>query len=447
MFGVIVAFLTSLSINATTVPYDMYVEPGTNSCLVTWEDDENSTWNLRYRLYMEEPEVVLLHSLTATAYSSSGYSAITLPAPWGGTNVRAGNSEIYFRNNYNNDGSYGNITYTIPQGYSNMTFTLMVTTYSVNSNGAGNLTVGTPQTAAVTHYFSAGDTYYWVVTASSGEKITITTPDAQYSPSISLIGVYTGDASSKATRAIEWTYVNDLDKMEYTIEDLEPGTDYEVQVQAIGDDGTLSDWCRPDVFTTLDEEPFVPTVHIMGEIDDQAWAPDAGTKMVYDPETETYTATVHIEADRTFGFTTEIDANGDMGGWNYILPYRFGPENIGDEELSLTDELIGRPLTLSWDNFSDVRALRTGDYEITLSLEQNYVIIGMLQPAYQLGDVNKDGKVSIADVTTLINVLLSGNVTVETDNYSPAAANVNGDDKISIADVTALINLLLSTGA
>ena len=50
-------------------------------------------------------------------------------------------------------------------------------------------------------------------------------------------------------------------------------------------------------------------------------------------------------------------------------------------------------------------------------------------------------------MTALINVLLSGNVTVETDNYSPAAANVNGDDKISIADVTALINLLLSTGA
>lgn len=445
MFGVIVAFFTSLSINATTVPYDMYVEPGTNSCLVTWEDDENSAWNLRYRLYMEEPEVVLLHSLTATAYSSSGYSAITLSAPWGGTNVRAGNNEIYFRNNYNNDGSYGNITYTIPQGYSNMTFTLMVTTYGVNSNGAGNLTVGTPQTAAVTHNFSAGDTYYWVVTASSGEKITITTPDSQYSPSISLIGVYTGDATSMTTRASEWTYVNDLDKMEYTIEDLEPGTDYEVQVQAIGDNGTLSDWCRPDVFTTLDEEPFVPTVHIMGEIDDQAWAPDAGTKMAYDPETETYTATVHIEAGKTFGFTTEIDENGDMGGWNYILPYRFGPENIGDEELRLTDELIGQPLTLSWDNFSDVCALRTGDYEITLSLEQNYVIIGMLEPAYQLGDVNKDGKVSIADVTALINALLNETTSVETDNYSPAAANVNGDDKISIADVTALINLLLTT--
>lgn len=446
LLGVITA---SVGITATTVPTDMYVEPDTHSCFVTWNDDENSAWNLRYRLYAEEPEVEILSTVSGTdfTYSSTGYYEIVLPAPWGGTNVRGGlNSIIYFRNNYNNDGSYGNITYTVPEGYTNAVFTMKITT-ATTSDGSGNLAVSTPQTAAVNHYFNIGETYAWAVVASSGQKITITTTDNNFSPDIAVLEVYKGDATGMKMRALDWTYVYNLDKTAYVIEDLEAGTEYEVQVQAIGDDGALSDWCRPDVFTTLDEEPFVPTVHIMGEIDDQAWAPDAGTKMEYDPETETYTATVHIEADRTFGFTTEIDANGDMGGWNYILPYRFGPENIGDEELSLTDELIGRPLTLSWDNFSDVRALRTGDYEITLSLEQNYVIIGMLEPAYQLGDVNKDGKVSIADVTTLINVLLSGNVTVETDNYSPAAANVNGDDKISIADVTALINLLLSTGA
>ena len=438
----------SVGITATTVPTDMYVEPDTHSCFVTWNDDENSAWNLRYRLYAEEPEVEMLSTVSGTdfTYSSTGYYEIVLPAPWGGTNVRGGlNSIIYFRNNYNNDGSYGNITYTVPEGYTNAVFTMKITT-ATTSDGSGNLAVSTPQTAAVNHYFNIGETYAWAVVASSGQKITITTTDNNFSPDIAVLEVYKGDATGMKMRALDWTYVYNLDKTAYVIEDLEAGTEYEVQVQAIGDDGALSDWCRPDVFTTLDEEPFVPTVHIMGEIDDQAWAPDAGTKMEYDPETETYTATVHIEADRTFGFTTEIDANGDMGGWNYILPYRFGPENIGDEELSLTDELIGRPLTLSWDNFSDVRALRTGDYEITLSLEQNYVIIGMLEPAYQLGDVNKDGKVSIADVTTLINVLLSGNVTVETDNYSPAAANVNGDDKISIADVTALINLQWFSG-
>ena len=426
--------LTSIGINATTVPVNMYVEPGTNSCLVTWEDEDNSAWNLRYRLFTEESEdPVMLHSITASSYTGSSYSAITLPAPWGGTNVRAGNREIYFRNNYNNDGSYGNITYTVPEGYTNATFNLMITTYATNSNGAGNLTVATPQTSAVTHNFSAGESFTWTVIASSGEKITITTPDAQYSPSISLMAVY-------YVPSIEWTYVNNLDKMEYTIEDLEMGTDYEVQVQAIGDDGTLSNWTRADVFTTLDEEPIIPSVHIMGEIEGQMWASDTGTKMEYDPETETYTATVLVDADKTFGFSTEIDADGDLGGWNYVNLYRFGPESNG--LFDLTDERLGQqfPLSFEWDHFSDVHVLVSGEYEITISLEQNYIIIGRIsepEHGYSPGDVNHDHAVNIADVTALIDYLLGTGTACE------ICADVHGDTVINIADVTSLIDVLL----
>lgn len=55
-----------------------------------------------------------------------------------------------------------------------------------------------------------------------------------------------------------------------------------------------------------------------------------------------------------------------------------------------------------------------------------------------VGDVNKDGKVNIADVTALINYLLGDT------SLAPAEADVNGDGKTTIADVTALINILLS---
>lgn len=58
-------------------------------------------------------------------------------------------------------------------------------------------------------------------------------------------------------------------------------------------------------------------------------------------------------------------------------------------------------------------------------------------PAYQLGDVDHDGKVTIADVTALIDYLLSG-------EEAPAEANVDGDQNVSISDVTALIDMLLS---
>ena len=59
------------------------------------------------------------------------------------------------------------------------------------------------------------------------------------------------------------------------------------------------------------------------------------------------------------------------------------------------------------------------------------------------GDVNKDGDVTIADVTTLIDHLLSGDL-AEGDEFSVGGADTNIDGDISIADVTALIDYLLS---
>lgn len=58
------------------------------------------------------------------------------------------------------------------------------------------------------------------------------------------------------------------------------------------------------------------------------------------------------------------------------------------------------------------------------------------------GDVNSDGKVTIADVTALVNVIL-GKDNVEPYKYDHDAADVNGDSLITIADVTALVNVIL----
>ena len=63
-------------------------------------------------------------------------------------------------------------------------------------------------------------------------------------------------------------------------------------------------------------------------------------------------------------------------------------------------------------------------------------------PATLAGDVNKDGVVTIADVTALVNILL-GKDDAEPYQYDHEAADVNGDGNISIADVTALVNYLL----
>ena len=57
-----------------------------------------------------------------------------------------------------------------------------------------------------------------------------------------------------------------------------------------------------------------------------------------------------------------------------------------------------------------------------------------------LGDVNIDGKVTIGDVTDLIDYILSGDVTP----FSRDNADVDIDGKISIGDVTTLIDMILS---
>lgn len=56
------------------------------------------------------------------------------------------------------------------------------------------------------------------------------------------------------------------------------------------------------------------------------------------------------------------------------------------------------------------------------------------------GDVDGDGVVNIADVTALIDILLSGGTV-------PANADVDDDGIVNIADVTALIDMLLSGNA
>ena len=72
-----------------------------------------------------------------------------------------------------------------------------------------------------------------------------------------------------------------------------------------------------------------------------------------------------------------------------------------------------------WCNFQHIEGIDTGD-------------------DHQIGDVNHDGNVSIADVTALIDYLLDGSFEICT-----TCADVNGDTNVTIADVTALIDKLL----
>lgn len=83
-------------------------------------------------------------------------------------------------------------------------------------------------------------------------------------------------------------------------------------------------------------------------------------------------------------------------------------------------------------------------YKVEAATYRSYICeIGFqtsLKKPVLLGDVNRDGEISIADVTALVNIIL-GKDTEE--QYDHLAADVNQDGDITIADVTALVNYIL----
>ena len=78
--------------------------------------------------------------------------------------------------------------------------------------------------------------------------------------------------------------------------------------------------------------------------------------------------------------------------------------------------------------------------QVSLKGTSTHTIVFPEAPQVLPGDVNGDGSVSIADVTAMIDYLLSGSGNIDLD-----AADLNNDHDVSIADVTALIDALLTS--
>ena len=254
----------SLTGTATTAPITTYtpVMSAANSSYVTsssfradWTDQTSSTNVASYTLQVNgqggstpSTGTTLLGSIDGSQYTGS-YKTITLSSPWGGSNVKGGNNAVYFTKS-------GKITFTIPSGYSNATFSVKITTVS-GTYGTGNVTVKSTNTSAVGHTFAKGETYTWIVSGSAGEVITLTTTDSSYSPDMSLIEVYAGNTTLNATETGDATArtITGITNKYYTVGDLTAGATYTYKVKAIYTDGSESAWSNEQSVTLKNEEP------------------------------------------------------------------------------------------------------------------------------------------------------------------------------------------------
>ena len=440
--------------NAAVVPV-INVTPATTSAYVEWEADANANgWNLRYRPWTDLSGNPYEWTFPADSYVEEADGWWVYDADGDGNNWGFAYSSDAQDDVCLVSGSYvSGVGACSPDNY--------IGTPDVPLKGELRFTVwgrsdNYPEVLQV--YAQVGDDMYQLFEDSIITTVAPVTKTVDLTPfdgalgsivfrnystydqwSVYVDNIFVGDPNSIVEPA-EWIYVNDITDPNYTIEGLTPETKYEVQVQAyMADDQT--DWCDIVEFTTLADAPVIPDVYMLGG-DDQPWDCTQGTKFEYNAEDNLYTLTYTFTADPSyFGFTTELAENNDDGGWAYIEPFRFGAIAEGDYWYTGEEDYI----SLTWDEYHAIR-IPAGEYKMTVDLTAMRLIIEKVGAQLVIGDVNKDGNVSIADVSALIDALLSGDTTTETEHYSPANANINGDEGVSIADVSALIDMLLANG-
>ena len=116
-------------------------------------------------------------------------------------------------------------------------------------------------------------------------------------------------------------------------------------------------------------------------------------------------------------------------------------DRIYNEILSAYHETIEADLVISKEIFDATEAKIN---ELTLAIQKATDLEQYLADNFLPGDPDGDGKVSINDVTAIIDIILSDSydeLTVE-EFYT---ADTNGDGVINILDITAAINIILET--
>ena len=176
-------------------------------------------------------------------------------------------------------------------------------------------------------------------------------------------------------------------------------------------------------------------VYVLGNINSTGWATNNGIEMTT-TNGEKYTATIDFVDPyggySYFSFTTALASTAN--DWDAIANNRMGATSDG---FLINEARLGTELTVVAGTNSF--RVATGKYNLTLYLNGGKLIVEKWTDVLP-GDVDLDGNVSVADVTALIDYILTGNAA----GISTANADVDNDGIISIADGTAIIDIILS---
>ena len=230
-------------------------------------------------------------------------------------------------------------------------------------------------------------------------------------------------ASSKsfATDSAEYHVFTGIDTTAFNIEGLTPGATYYYRVKALYNDSTCSEWSNAQSVTLPIPEPqrFTP---VMMETDSAQVTSTAFLAQWTDETQPDIVQEYILEAADNDSFATD---SAEYHVFTGIDTTAFNIEG----------------LTPGVTYYYRVRALyNDSTYSEWSNVQSVTLPIPAVEHEYELGDVNHDHMIGIADLAWLIDLILN-----MPNNACLICADVSQDGIIDIADITRLIDKLLNT--
>ena len=268
--------------------------------------------------------------------------------------------------------------------------------------------------------------------------ITCSTPDVTI--------FYTTDGSSPIINGIEYT------------EPITISESTTLKAVAVNGDGVMSNVKTANyiIYTTSTEfiETFDQCDGTGGNDGQFSGTGVASSTKNYLPDNEGWSATNYYGGDRCARFgsssnvgtvtTPEFAVNGES-------TFTFKAAPWGTDGTSLTLQVNGNAtlsetsLTMKNGEWTTYSLTLTGNGNVTITFtpaKRFFLDEVCVQSHMIIGDVNKDGSVTLADVAALVDIIL-GKVPADSQEYDMEAADVNHDGQKNIADVTSLVNIVL----
>lgn len=183
--------------------------------------------------------------------------------------------------------------------------------------------------------------------------------------------------------------------------------------------------------------PARAAIYMVGNTPFGDWNPGRGVEMT-DLGNGTYTLTANINGTVWFVF-----ADGLSSDWNvFNANYRYGPTG-GSQEVAAgytyTTQKSNNNHSYKFTGSGKDYVFTFNQTRLTFSIDE-YQEPPMPDPfSLEVGDVNGDGEVNIADVNKLIDIIMGGFANYDTRHRS----DVNYDSEVNIADINAIIDYLL----